>query len=287
MEQMDFLQRYYSYYSDFLSKTIMSVGYILKYNYNNPKVLQKIYELTNTKIPFDYSVTSKEENRDFVTCLCELLSTIDNDMIGDFFEKLYPETTFIYDENLTIEDSKATIIKDGEDFSFTIKLPKIDQETNLSFASKMHELAHFSMIYGDVKDYYEYSEALSMFFEFLMYEICDDKEGYKDFISNRMALLRNSFSGIRDDLYFAMNPHYLGISKKKYELPLASQMSYPESLEYALNLIDRRDEDKEYVYKQIAELLYRTKTLDSVAKTLDIDTSKYEKILSLTKKRDC
>ena len=285
MDQMESLQKYYSYYSDFLKKTVDSVGYILKYNYDNPKVLQKIYELSNINIPFDYKLKLKKEDKDFILCLSTMLSQFDNDMIGNFFETVFPLTSFVFDESLSIEDSKATIIKDNEEFSFTITLPKNIGDSNLSYSSIAHELTHFSMIYGNIKDYYEYSEALSMFFEYMMYEVCNKGEGYNDFVNNRLALLKNCFSLMKDDLYFAMNPHYLGISRKNYELPLASQMSYPESLEYTLNLIDRRSEDKEYVDDQIAKLLYREKSLESVSKSLDFDTSEHNKILSLVKKK--
>jgi hypothetical protein len=148
----------------------------------------------------------------------------------------------------------------------------------------MHELSHFSMIYGACSDYYEYSEALSMFFEYMMLEECNKGKGYEDFINNRLSLLRSTFSDISGDLYFAMNPNYLGIGCKNYSYPLASNISYPESFEYVLNLIDRRKEDKEYVDSKLGLLLYRKISLDSVAKDLDFDTSKHEKVRKLIKK---
>jgi hypothetical protein len=285
MESMESMQKYYKYYSSYLKQIVKSMEYKLKYDYSNPKVLQDFYELCNIHIPTIYKTTMKNEKKDFLLCMSNLLASVTDERIADYFTTVYSAINFRYDKELSLEESKAIVIKcDDNNKSFTISLPECEEPNNILYSTIMHELSHFSMIYGACSDYYEYSETLSMFFEYMMLEECNKGKGYEDFINNRLSLLRSTFSDISGDLYFAMNPNYLGIGCKNYSYPLASNISYPESFEYVLNLIDRRKEDKEYVDSKLGLLLYRKISLDSVAKDLDFDTSKHEKVRKLIKK---
>ena len=285
MESMESMQKYYKYYSSYLKQIVKSMEYKLKYDYSNPKVLQDFYELCNIHIPTIYKTTMKNEKKDFLLCMSNLLASVTDERIADYFTTIYSAINFRYDKELSLEESKATVIKCVDNNkSFTISLPECEEPNNILYSVIMHELSHFSMIYGTCSDYYEYSETLSMFFEYMMLEECNKGKGYEDFINNRLSLLRSTFSDISGDLYFAMNPNYLCIGCKNYSYPLASNISYPESFEYTLNLIDRRKEDKELVDSKLGALLYREVSLDSVAKKLDFDTKEHKKILSLIKK---
>lgn len=267
-------------------KNLYNAGnYKLKYDYTDKKVLGSIQDLASLEIPYFYEQFYTKVNYPFLDYLSVVLSSFDNEELINFFASIYLKTKVIYDKNLDIDDCKASMsIGKNGNLTFSVHLPELDHNTNTLYAAFIHELAHFSMMLGNSKkDYYEYSEVPSMFFEYLMYEGITPSYGYSFFVNNRMSSLKNGLSDIKSDLVFAENPGFLCLSQDVYQLPLASAISYPEGVEYVLNLIDLMKSNEKDVYKSISKIILGESTCREEAKRLDIDTSKYKKIKKLTK----
>ena len=275
--------KYFINFSNMKKKTFDAINYKLKYDYEDQEFLKSILDFSETSVPNTGEVNNRED-RSFVECLSHLLSEFDDERALHFFINVCSCTNINEIKDMLMEDSSSRIIKNGNTVSMEMYVPKTEFTSDNLYSVITHEMTHFSMILGNCRDYYEYSEALSIFFEYLMFKTCNEKEGYDNFVYNRLPYLKSNFEDLNDDLFFAMNPQFLGIDESIDTLPLASNLTYPESFEYALNLIDRRNEDKKTVDKEIVKLLYREKTLQDVAATLDFDTKGYAKTLKLLKK---
>lgn len=254
----------------------------LKYNYSDKAVLAQLEMLSKISIPEYYQREEHFTDNSFLDNLYVLLQGMDNDKITNYFLGAYLSAKINRIDGLHMDDCRAGIIKDDKKITFNIDIPNIDIETDTLHAAIMHELSHFSLLLGKSRsDIYEYSEALSIFFEDMMYKAINGKAGERIFIKNRLTMLRDTYDDLEEDLFYAKNPHYLGIDSKYYEMCLASNISYPESFEYVLQLLKRRKEDHIYVDNMIGGLLFGEDSLEGAAKKLDINTSNYRETLKL------
>ena len=108
-------------------------------------------------------------------------------------------------------------------------------------------------------------------------------DGFPYFINNRLVLLNDTCEDLRDDLYYANNPHFLGIDEENYEGVLSANNAYLESLEYVLNLIEREKQDSRTVNKSISRILQGESTCVDEAKKLDIDTTCHKQLRKVIK----
>lgn len=256
---------------------------VLLRDYTDPLVVRRIRDITCDLPNFDMPFIFENSRDSYLVTLIELLNRIGDEDIKTFFVNAYNNTVITHIDDLMFGESKVKIFKKDDRVIFQICLPSSEKNSNLSYAIITHELSHYMLTNDDrPKEAFEYSEALPMYFEYLTYnEVCDN--GYHFFINNRLASLNDDYKDLKDDLEFAGKPSILGIDPKYYQEYLAKGNCYLESLEYALNLIDRASEDKKAVYESIRKILLGESTCLEEGKVLDIDTSRYDKLQKILK----
>lgn len=281
----DQLKKYFTGFSDaYAYKTLKSGKYKLLYDYKDKEFLKKISDLTKREIPDSYKFIFNPVHEQFIDSLYNLLKNFDDQEVSDFFNYVFRHSRIRHSNRLNINESKAvtTIDQDGK-YKFDIEVSNITSVDILA-AEIIHELTHFSsFIYSNKEDALEYSEVLSMFFEFLMYEELLKEKGKDTFISNRMSMLQDNFKEMQENIHYAINPSYLEINPEVYTNVLASDLTYIESFEYVLGLIERREKDKTAVNNSVKDILTGKSTCVDEREKLDIDTSSYKKLKKMIK----
>lgn len=200
------------------------------------------------------------------------------------FNRAFREANIDYVDGLDYSESKTRIVKDvNGELQYQIKFPNVLISTNLSYAALAHELTHF-VLYRNSKKWtsIEYSEAMSFFFEYLMY-LESTKDGEFYFLNNRLYGLGYEGKSFRDDLKYAQNPQILGIDEQCYVGPIAAAACYYDSLEYTLGLIEREKTDPKDVYSSVGKIITGESTCEKEAHRLDIDTSSYKRLRKVIK----
>ena len=235
-------------------------GLYVRNNYHDLNVLLKLRTLCGMIQYFDSLFAKYKVSLSYDEVLNEVLELIDDDKTSSFFESARKHSSIDYRDDLIIGESKARIIgeKDSAITRLQIIIPKSTEKTNIGYSALTHELVHYSLVRPHVKEAIEYSEALPMFFEYLIYNNTTN-DGDEYFYNNS-----------------AIHWERLGIDRKYYEGSLAASTSYYDSFEYALQLIERIKEDKDTVKKSIGSILQGETSCDIEAKKLDIDTSSYK-----------
>ncbi len=281
--KIDILRHFYITSYAELKEKRKNLKFDLLRDYTDPLVIKRIQDATVNLPMFDGPLIFCEAKNSYIITLADLLSNIGDDDIQGFFVNAHNNTVLTYVDDLLFGESKAKIIRTGDKLIYQVCLPNREKTSNLSYAVITHELSHYTLTNDDrPKEAFEYSEALPMYFEYLTYnEACDN--GYHFFINNRLASLNDDYKDLKDDLEFAGKPSILGIDPNYYQEYLAKGNCYLESLEYALNLIDRASEDKKAVYESIRKILLGESTCLEEGKVLDIDTSRYDKLQKILK----
>ena len=279
------LRNFFIAYTNTYGNNIREGNYSLKYDYSSRETLQMIDSLIRTDRPKEYKLIERPTEYTFIDNLSKVLVDMDNDKVNDFFCNIVSFAKQEKESGLDVTDCRARIIQDENGLRFIIKVPDRNYETDFLHAAIAHEFAHFSLFLGKNRsDTYEYSEALSMFFEYMMYCSANGKElGNSRFENNRIYMLDDTFEDIKEDLFYALHPECLGIDPKYYKVPLAANLAYPESFEFTLQLIERREEDKKYVDDYIGSLLLGSASVEEMAYDLDIETKNYPKLTKLLK----
>ena len=276
-------KRMYINRDKFLSKTFNGGHFKLKYDYTDNKTLNKIESLLEAQSSCSKELIDLETSKPFYEYFFEIFDELNSDKIFNLMSAYYFKTDMEKDKDRNIEDvsSRITIDNDNQ-FNFKVFMP--DQEQTAMFdASYIHELVHFPQLMRKRNyEYMEYSEALSMYFEYLMYDKISKGKGKKIFLNNRIKQLYDKKEDVESDLFYAKNNHMLGISRDTFSLTLAEHLSYYESLEYALNLIDyARENDKKKISDLVYRVLFDESSMKKEVENMKIDTSKCSKILKL------
>ena len=283
MTKEESISKFFISFTNVNKKVLSQSNMKLKYDYKDINVLESIIDLSKCDIPKRFQLTERQSKLSFMDALSLVLLDMDNESVYNYFALVSRIVNFDKKKGLDILDSKVRIIMNDDDIHFDVTVPDRPFDTDLCCAMIGHELSHFSMFLGKSrKDIFEYSEALSMFFESMIYSKINE-DNLDSFINNRLSMLRLTLDDLNEDVMYASNPSQLAIDSKYYALPLAYNLSYPESLEYVLQLFDCRSEDKTYVDDLIGDMLLGYKGTDEVGKLLDIDTSGYKKIRQLIK----
>ncbi len=287
MSEQEKMQNYYISYNNYLKKSAVALGSILKYDYKDKEFLKKLKDIICAAIPIEYQKEQFLVNRPFSYYLSKVIFDFNSDIVIEYFGRVLSVVQIVdKDPDLELEDCIGRFYKDSNDMlEYKIFIPKTDFPSNLLYTAMMHELSHFYMIYAKQEDFYEYSEVLSMFFEFLMHKAINEEKGYNDFINCRMEMLGNMNRDGKDDINYALNPSILKLQRSTYAYPLATSVSYIEGLEYVLKLLDRREEDRPLVDEVINRVLLGEMNFRDVASILDIDSSNYDKINKLLVKK--
>ncbi len=283
MDQISKISNYYISYNKLKEEALHKTNLKLKYDYCRLDTLEKIQDFSLITIPSRYRKSEEEVESTFVDYLGQVIDEMDTEKVLYFFENVLEISNLRY-LNIDMDECRSRIISENGEIRYDIILPKREKNTDLLSAATAHELAHFSLFLGKNNiDICEYSEALSIFFEYMMYKAIDKKRGKDKFISNRMCLIGENIRDLEIDIMYATNPNYLGIDSKNYTYALASNLTYIESFEYVLELINRRRENRKLVDEHIGKMLIGEETLEKVAKKMDINVDSYKNIYKLTK----
>jgi hypothetical protein len=283
MDEIGKITNFYISYNKMKEEVLSKTNLRLKYDYCNLDVLEKVQDVALLIMPnFDKAREIKTE-LSFIDYLSSIICEMDSEKILEFFEKTL-EISNINHKRIGMNECTSRIIAKNNRIKFDITLPIRKRNTDLLSVATIHELSHYSLYLNrDKMDIYEYTEVLPIFFEYMMYSIIYKNEGKEKFINNRLRMIGNNIDDLEIDLMYATNPHYLNISPENYEFSIASALTYIESFEYVLQLIENRENNKKEVDETIGKMLMGEQTLEETTKKLDINVDNYNHIYKLIK----
>lgn len=263
-----------------LKRTFDCCGFTLKYDYTDDKNIDKFARIVSHKIPSNYQLFDQKEETPFVEHYLSVLYEFGNEKLYDLMTMYYLKTNVLKDKNKTIEDCRGGISKnENNENIYSINGPDQDN-TSLLYASYIHELFHFpQLIQRNNKEYYEYSEVISMYFEYLMYEELFPNMGYSVFVNNRLSLLDDLRNDFCDDIITRRNYEFFKIPKETFSILLADYASYYEGIEYVLNLIELNKSDPKEVKNMIARVLFDRSSCKIEAEKHGINTLGCNKLI--------
>ena len=275
------LSNYYISFNKLQKALNEKTNFRLKYDYCNQYTLQKMKKLSNVNIPSAFKKKEIITNVSCIDAISKVLDEMDEDKIIDFFETSLYYARFI-EKDIDVEESKSRVLLDNSKLLFEVIVPNTDHNSDLLNASIIHELAHFSLIYcKDNVDYLEYSETLPIFFEYMSYCALDKENGYDCFINNRLGMLKANIEDLKQDIMYALNPSYLNIAQENYVYSIASNITYLESIEFVLQLIEARKNEKTSIDKLIGRALVGEETLKGMEEKIGLKVSNHQKIYEL------
>ena len=274
------LKLYYINKDKLLKRTYDFCGFVLKRDYTDDKIIDKISNLLSHKIPSNYQLIDQKEKKPFVENYFNVLYDFDNEKLYDLMTMYYLKTNVLKDKNITIEDCIGGIrFGENNEEIYSINSPDQD-DTSLLYASYIHELFHFpQLIQRKNKECYEYSEVVSMYFEYLMYEELFPNMGLNVFVNNRLYHLEDLRLDFIDDVIARRNYEYFNLPKETFSILLGSYMSYYEGIEYVLNLIELNKNDPKEVKKMITRILFDNSSCKKEAEKHNIETSSFSKLI--------
>lgn len=278
------LKKIYINREKMLNKTFVGCHFKLKYDYCDDKTLNKIEALLDNQTSSDKKFIDLEVEKPFYEYFFGILDELNSDKIFNLMSEIYFKAELLKDKDKTIEDCYSRVEIDlNNQFVYSINMPDQEKDSGMLYAAYAHELIHLPQIVRKRNyEYLEYSEVLSMYFEYLMYDKISHGNGKKVFLNNRIRQLYNSKDDFQTDLYYAKNDEILNIPRSSYSLTLANCLSYYESLEYVLDLIDyARENEKNKMSDLVYRVLFDKSSMKDEAEDLKIDTSKYSKILKM------
>lgn len=284
VKDIDKIKKIYINKDIILSKTFESSHFKLKYDYTSKEVLNKLDALIENQTSKNKKLIDLEVDRPFYEYFFEILDELDSDKIFNLLSSYYFKAEMKKNKDLSIEDCSSRIERDlNNEYTFMINVPDQEKDSGMLYAAHIHELIHFpQLIRKKNYEYLEYSEVLSMYFEYLMYEKISKGKGKKIFLNNRVKQLYDFKEDFQTDLYYAKNSEKINLPKNTFSLTLANYMSYYEGLEFVLELIDLYDENKKKIISDmIYKVLFDQSSLMKEANNLKIESSKYSKILKI------
>ena len=278
------LVKFYLKRSKFLNNTFNNCKFKLKYDYSSTKTLDRIYSLLDFHNNNKKQLIDFEVDQPFHEYFFDVINDFNNKKLFDLMSIYFFKTEILKDKDKTIEDCYSVIHPEKDnDFKYLISMPDQEKDTAMLYASYAHELIHFPQLLRRKNyEFMEYSEVLSMFFEYLMYEKMSNGKGKEIFINNRIVQLNDNRNDLETDLYYAKNNDILGLPRETYSIILADYLSYYDGLEFVLNLIDYDDvNDKKKISDLLSRVLFDKSSMKNESENLEIETSGYSKILKL------
>lgn len=217
------------------------------------------------------------KERDLYKSFLTSIEVFDNDFIYDYYDDILKKITLVRSKSVEGDDAELEYdISKGKPTKFYVNLPK----TKLTITNQIgfaHEMGHVPEIDKPRKSFYEYSETIPMFFEYISSLDCyGPVDGKDNFIYERLSM----------ELVEAYN--ILKIFKKcdskneserlYYTQLFADNYKFLESLDYALQLIDLYETDKNVVIEEIEKVI-KGKSLIDVSKDLNIDSSGCKRLI--------
>ncbi|MBR1385868.1 MAG: hypothetical protein IJ568_03445 [Bacilli bacterium] len=268
--------------NDKKNKELLKIGnFKLKYDYTDVAFLKYLDEISSKKIDINGIVNLKVEY-DFDKALTILFDEVESNGIKLFFESALKNSKIEY-KNIEISESHTTIRKKDNKYSCDIIVPDYLNKSLLLYSIIIHELTHFSLSNNKKIDYFEYSEALSIYFEYFLYNTLGREFGPSLFLNNRVKFLNQVFEYMQNDIIYPLHKEYLELDPKIYETTIASHLAYIESFEYALNLFEKRKDNKKAVDNYIKDALNGEETVRKIENNLDFVVSSHKKLRKIIK----
>ena len=161
--------------------------------------------------------------------------------------------------------------------------------TNLDFVAYSHELGHVPNLDNRLKkenEYFEYTEVLPIYFEYLASKTIKENNYQELFLNNRLLDTKqeskfylNFHNKIKDKI------NLMSYKDKYYDALERNSYKYVKSFEYALQLINRAEEDQKIVNSSIDKYITGEESFKSLRKKLDIDTSGCKKLQEIISKK--
>ena len=200
-----------------------------------------------------------------------------------YYERKIPKTRIV--RASSFRNGNAQIIGcHGKQLIYLTSKPFKDTD----FIAYSHELGHVPSLENPTKngnEYFEYLEVLPMYFEYLACKTINKELAYELFNQIRLGISKDEasiFLGANKEINHKSNAP----SNKDLFLETVKRESYKyiKSMEYALQLIERSNEDQYFVNQEIDKIVVGDKSFKDSRKSLDINTSGCKKILELIRK---
>ncbi len=153
----------------------------------------------------------------------------------------------------------------------------------IDYVEFSHELGHLpQMLKPHSNEYYEYIEALPMFFEYLACKQVDEENAFDIFLKIRLQMAKDA---AREYLsYQKMIKGNNSYRDRCLELEQKEAYKYLKSLELAIELIKIYEKDNKDVTMELSKYIESEKSMKKIAKTLGISTTGCPNLMSLTRK---
>ena len=190
--------------------------------------------------------------------------------LGDKTKRFYQESPKI--KRTSFENGYAEIIGNSKDQIIYLTRNRLK---DIDFIAFSHEMGHIPILKkGGNYDYFEYSETLSIFFEYLASIYLDKDNVYSLFLKNRLDV------GAEESLFFLEASENIkdDNSQDDYDLLINMRESYKYiiSLEYALNLIELYNTDKKTFNNYLDEIVVGKSSFKELEKDLNLDIKSYK-----------
>lgn len=224
-------------------------------------------------------------------------SQIDESNFEEEFERLFISNIHFFGKNIARYYrslmSNVTIVrdKDFENGAAQIELYKGKITLTLTqnhltledFIAYSHELGHLPSFVNPVEhEYYDYSETLPIFMEYLACGMIDTENKMDLFLRNRLDSTRSDaidflyyYGKLRDDYSYR---------EKFLIIQLRETMMYNRSFDFALQLINRLKNNSDEIRYQLIQNIFSEKSFKEIAEDLGIKTDGCKNLLKVKKR---
>lgn len=256
-----------------------------KYTYNNYErslifdIARKINRYNQVIVPESTNlINEKNLYKDFLSSLEELNS----DFIYDYYNKMISRIALVRSKAVQGDDAELDyVITNDKETKYCLNLPK-EKLTITNQIGLAHEMGHIPEIDIPRETYFEYNETLPMFFEYISSLNCYGYLNGKDnFICERLSMeLVEAYNILK---IFKKCNSKENAERLYFTQLFADNYKFLESLDFALQLIDLYEKDKNLVVSELEKII-KGKSLNIVANDLEIDTSNCKRLLKEYKK---
>lgn len=277
------------YYTNFLEENYRY--YLAKYkrqerqlvvDFTDQRIIKRVTRLSN-EIDDNPFLIFRKQTKSFDELLSEVVDDFCYPSVKEYFDLVLANSK-IFESGKGV--ANIDLITEGEKIAAIINVSHFNG-TNERAVDLIHELTHFYDGYNQLRglkgEEPEFVEVLPIFFEYLMYN-ASSPTGYDDFVHNRLKEIfsvtgLNGFLLMKDQHYVPEEVNVL------YKYILSDSFKYILGFNYALSLINLRNEDKIEVDTQIEKVLKGRKTSLEMADSLDIDFKDLRPIEKVLRKK--
>ncbi len=246
-------------------------------DYERKNIYQIARKISRVNIPESKSNKEKVKEEVIKPFFLRSLKVFENSFISDYYNEKAKKIKLVRDSNLDEHEANLYFTSgEGRDTRFKIYVPS-GQLTVSDQMSYAHEMGHVPEIEKPRSTYIEYTEALPIFMEYII-ELRRHKESQKaldEFLLERLVAEQNE---ARDLMKIYKQCESKNETVQLYHFQVfADYYKYLESLDFALQLIDRLNTDKDIVRCEVENVI-KGKSMNDVATDLDINTDSLKRL---------